>query len=590
MDLIKDSIFKIKNMKAMYFKRYKDFCRCKSKNECSSPTSIILENIISTSAIIKWSQGKGGNLYTLRYKENDLEDYTIIDHLTNEDGLKGVIIDNLKSDTNYTVEVKIDCNAQWKISYFKTLPNSQSLRLKYSNISSVALDEVNRPDRIVITEIDILNSRFKCNISNINLIKTKGVNNEPWFIAQGNEANIFCEIINVDEEGWIYFSSSWLGEMNIKVGANVEFYNPFTNYKILNNECPTLATDRSNSNTFQGYPKVLNGKSFKYLILGGLLKKSSDSKYRIFVGAVGTGETFVAEDANINGNFSIISQRPFFEGIEYPENRTKGPETLMWGITPVEKGFLTNHSDTRYIGLLGVKDGNISNLYKANYPGFILLDENGEIVNSEKIREANLVNTYLSTKSFSTGWHITGLALHKSNWHLIVKNWDKSKMSREEWHIIIDSQKPQDLIEILEGNDLTHIKRGYLLHRGEDFVDNSKSIFYGQSDFNLFTYKDKLYCFYFFEARSTGYVNSMNRMCGVGKWDDKTQKWDYQNGLQLINPVQLFRKYYHLYWCYDHWGNLCCPYFEGEELYIATYLGTDNPDYFPAILQLKVRN
>lgn len=80
----------------------------------------------------------------------------------------------------------------------------------------------------------------------------------------------------------------------------------------------------------------------------------------------------------------------------------------------------------------------------------------------------------------------------------------------------------------------------------------------------------------------------MNRMYGIGKWDEKLEVWDYQNGLQLINPILIFRKYPHLYWCFDHWGNLCCPYFENEEFYIATYLGSDNPDYFPAILKMNL--
>lgn len=473
----------------------------------------------------------------------------------------------------------------------KLLPSKQTFLgpLLFSNVTSNNLDEIYRKSKILITETDKPNLRFKCNLEKIDIIKTKGTNGQPWFIAQGNEASSLCEIIKIDDDGWIYYDKDSLGgTMNINVGVAVEFFNSFTNYEILNNESPTLATNRSNTNLFSGYPSSLNNKSFKYLITGGILKKKNDNKYKIFIGAVGTGETFVAEDNNINDKFSIISQTPFFDGIGYPENRSKGAETLMWGITPVEKGFLTNHSDTQYIGLLGVKDGNISNLYKANYPGFILLDENGEIVKNEKIREANLINAYLSTKSFSTGWHITGLALNNSNWHLIVKNWDKSKMLREAWHIIIDSKSPKDLIEILEGNDLSNIKKGYLLHRGDDYIGNSKCIFYGQSDFNLFTYKGKLYCFYFFEPKELGYVNSMNRMCGIAKWDEKLEVWDYQNGLQLINPIQMFRKYPHLYWCFDHWGNLCCPYFESEEFYIATYLGTDNPDYFPAILKMNL--
>ena len=584
-------MIKLLKMIAMYFKHLKGICQCnKGINECTNPVSFKIDNITDTSALLKWSRGKGSNLYTLRYKNTNLEDYIIIDKLTNDNGKEGVIIDNLTPDTNYTVEIKIYCSAVWEVCKFNTLSNNKDLSLKFSNISSATLDEVNRPNRTIITEIDKSNSRFKCDIRDISHLKTQGVNGQPWFICQGNEATNFCEVVDIDNDGWIYYSTSWLGNMNMNLGESVEFFNPFTNYEILNNECPTLATERSYNNNFQGYPKSLNGKYFKYLIHGGILKKKSDNNYRAYICAVGSGETYVAEDSDINGNFKIISQTPFFEGVEYPIGRAKGAETLMWGITPVDKGFFREYPETCYIGLLGVKDGGISNAYKANYPGYILLDDDGCIVSGEKIREAKLINTYLSAKSsWDGGWHITGLALLKDNWHLVVKNWNQVKMAREVWHIIIGGEYQHNLIDILEGDDINAIEKAYLLHKGNDYISSPSSIFYAQSDFNLFAYKNQLYCFYFFEPKKTGYVNSMNRMCGIAIWDDANKSWNYQNGLQLINPVQLFRKYPHLWWCYDHWGNLCCHFIENNNIYIATNLGTDNPDYFPAILKLNIK-
>ncbi|WP_303811773.1 hypothetical protein [Apibacter mensalis] len=475
------------------------------------------------------------------------------------------------------------------------LHEEKNIILKYSSISNKNLDEVNRNNKIQITDADPFNLRFKTNLVKLDLID---ISQGTWFIAQGNEASDFCEIKYIDEDGWIYYSSPWLGKMNLSIGRNVEFYNPFNNYEILNNECPTLAESRSDTNSFEGYPITLNGFKFSYLINSGLLKKEKDNKYRIFISAVrkredfgrnAIGETFIAEDKNIWGRFSLVSQKPFFEGIQYPKNRIKGVETLMWGITPIDNICHPNFLNARYIGLLNIKDGKISDAYKANYPGFILLDENGEILRNEKIREANLINVFLSQKSeWDGGWHITGLALHKSNWHLIVKNWNEDKIEREEWHIIINEKYENNIISALEGTDVNVIKKAYLLHKGTNNKVSSESIFYGQSDFNLFIHQDKLYSFYFFEPKKSGYVNSMNRMCGIAKWNDNGSYWDYQNGLQLINPVQLFRKYSHLYWCFDHWGNLCCPYFEKNKIYVATYIGTDNPDYFPAIIQLKL--
>jgi hypothetical protein len=78
-------------------------------------------------------------------------------------------------------------------------------------------------------------------------------------------------------------------------------------------------------------------------------------------------------------------------------------------------------------------------------------------------------------------------------------------------------------------------------------------------------------------------------MMGLAKWDSANNNWDYGEGLQFINPIQLFKVYPHLYWCWDHWGNLACPYIEDNNFYIATNLSTDNPDYFPAILKMNLK-
>lgn len=55
--------------------------------------------------------------------------------------------------------------------------------LLFSNITTPTLDEISRASKIVITEIDKLNSRFKCDIRDISLIKIQGVNGQSWFIA-----------------------------------------------------------------------------------------------------------------------------------------------------------------------------------------------------------------------------------------------------------------------------------------------------------------------------------------------------------------------------------------------------------------------
>lgn len=527
------------------------------------------------------------SIYSLDNSGNELHvDITLIGDFSNFNNFLQSLVP-LSTELGKEIYVMYCCNTY-------VVRNSSIITLNYANISSPTLDEINRDSKITITQADAINGRFKCNLSNLELIKTKGTNNEPWFIAQGNEASSYCEITLIDNDGWIYYSTAWLGSMNMNVGATVEFFNPFINYEILNNQCPTLSTARSNNNTFSGYPTTLNGKSFNYLMTGGLIKKQSDSKYRNYINATGSGECFIAEDTDINGNFTIISQTPFFDGIQYPAGRIKGLETLMWGTTPcLSKDMITLGG--KYIGLLAVKDGNISNTYLSNYTGYVILDFDGNIIDN-KIYEAVNINTVLADKSSWTGgWHITGLALFENNWHLIVKNWNQTKLSREEWHIILKSEVKDNLITALsDGKPLTDILNLYidsciLLHRGSDYSSTPSKIFYGQSDFQLFVYNDQLYTFFFFEPIQRGTINSMNRMCGLGKWDSVTQTWDYKKGLQIINPIQLYKKYPHLQWCWDHLGNLACPYIEDNILYLGIGMASNDPDYFPAIIKLNLK-
>lgn len=456
-------------------------------------------------------------------------------------------------------------------------------KLTYSNISSSTFDEINRTPKITITEVDAANKKFKCNLSDLNPLKVLGTDDRPWFVVQGDQASNYCEILSIDEAGFIYYSEAILGIMDMTVGKTIEFFNPFVNYQILNNECPALAIQRSNTNEFVGYPRTINGKSFTYLYNGGILKRKSDNKYVQFLCASNTGETFVATDADINGHFSLESETPFFDNATYPTDRSKGT-TSMWGVTVLPDIDITNvDNNAKYIGVMSIKDGQGN-----QYPGYVFLDDNGSFISGDKIRDAKGLTSYLRTMSTWTGgWHITGLSYYEDEWHIIAKNW-ASRPVRETYHIILKSEYFNNLTIIEDTVNVTNaIKSCTLLHRQNNYDPTPNSVFYGQADFSLFNYNDKFYMFYNLEPIATGFITSMNRVTGMAKWNKDTSTWNYEKGLQILNPIQLFRKYSHLAWCWDHSGNLVCPFAEDENIYLGVTFASDNPDYFPAILKMR---
>ncbi|EDP98022.1 hypothetical protein KAOT1_12432 [Kordia algicida OT-1] len=93
-----------------------------------------------------------------------------------------------------------------------------------------------RANPIHIIEIDEENNRIKTNYTQLENLLVKATGNESWFITQSEEASTIVEIKNVDiKTGWITLGETFSGVFNMDEGETLEFFNPFTNYKIIGN-------------------------------------------------------------------------------------------------------------------------------------------------------------------------------------------------------------------------------------------------------------------------------------------------------------------------------------------------------------------
>lgn len=126
-----------------------------------------------------------------------------------------------------------------------------------------------RINPIIVTEIDEANNRIKTNYKALTNLLIKATDNQVWFITQSEEASNMVEIISVDEDsGWITLGETYAGFFNMDEGETLEFFNPFINYKIINNKP-----------LFKDYPTHIEEEYINYIQSGGILKEQKTIMY-----------------------------------------------------------------------------------------------------------------------------------------------------------------------------------------------------------------------------------------------------------------------------------------------------------------------
>ena len=111
-----------------------------------------------------------------------------------------------------------------------------SLNSFFSNgLISDRSNNIARKNPIQLIEYDQVNNRIKTNYSYLENLLVQGTNNQSWFVTQNAEASTVVEIVSVDiTEGWIGLGNTYFGSLNTRIGATLEFFNPFINYEIIN--------------------------------------------------------------------------------------------------------------------------------------------------------------------------------------------------------------------------------------------------------------------------------------------------------------------------------------------------------------------
>ncbi len=417
-----------------------------------------------------------------------------------------------------------------------------SLNSFFSNcLISDRSSNIARKNPIQIIEYDQVNNRIKTNYSYLENLLVQGTNNQSWFVTQNGEASTVVEIVSVNTtEGWIYLGNTYLGSLNTRIGATVEFFNPFINYEIIN--------DRP---LFSPYPTVASEENLHYIQPGGIIEKS-DGTFILLTPVVFGPHTkrsiYYASSTNLED--WTFHDDLVLETMTIPFAKANGNVFSTGNPFRLDDGSL--------LVLLGVQQPN--NNYTSAY---MILDEDLNILQQPTeimIPEWNGLNQNsfpLSITKFNNEYRIL---FHRRNPSFIDR----------EIHEIVAS----NLFDALNFNQ--SIISSNIIHKG----NISSGYLRGKADDAAYMeFNSELYILLGGEELGSTYLTSRNRQYGLVKWNGGSWDHDSRSPL-LVNPVQLHKKYPEYDWAWDHLGAFVSPIIKDNTLYVFMAFGTDNPDYF----------
>ena len=417
-----------------------------------------------------------------------------------------------------------------------------SLNSFFSNcLISDRSSNIARKNPIQIIEYDRVNNRIKTNYSYLENLLVQGTNNQSWFVTQNGEASTVVEIVSVNTtEGWIYLGNTYLGSLNTRIGATLEFFNPFVNYEIIN--------DRP---LFSPHPTVASEENLHYIQPGGIIEKS-DGTFILLTPVVFGPHTkrsiYYASSTNLED--WTFHDDLVLETMTIPFAKANGNVFSTGNPFRLDDGSL--------LVLLGVQQPN--NNYTSAY---MILDEDLNILQQPTeimIPEWNGLdqNSFpLSITKFNNEYRIL---FHRRNPSFIDR----------EIHEIVAS----NLFDALNLNQ--SIISSNIIHKG----NISSGYLRGKADDAAYMeFNSELYILLGGEELGSTYLTSRNREYGLVKWNGGSWDHDSRSPL-LVNPVQLYKKYPEYDWAWDHLGAFVSPIIKNNTLYIFMAFGTDNPDYF----------
>ena len=429
---------------------------------------------------------------------------------------------------------------------FQTVENLNDL---FENcLISDTESNITRLHPIKIIAVDEKNNRIKTNYTELKNLLIKATDNQCWFITQDEEANGAIEILNIDLiTGWITLGKNYGRSFEIEIGATLEFFNPFVNYKIINNRP-----------LFANYPTHVNDKYINYIQSGGIIKRNVNDYVLLTPVVFGRHKKrsiYYATSSDLE-NWIFHDQK-----ILDTEQITFAKKTG----NVFSAGNPLKMEDGSFLVLLGVEQPN------GNYTSaYMIIDKDLKIIkNPQEIKIPE--------------WH----GINQNSYPLAITQYDGK-------YRVLFHRRSKNLIES-EIHEITtnNIMEAFNENKGiysTTVIHNAKNetgYLHGKADdASYVNFNSKLYIILGSEELPSEYLTSLNRQYGLLKLEDKKWKHDKRSPL-IVNPISIHNKYTEYDWASDHLGGFISPVFNNGYLYLFLTFGTDNPDYFLSGIKIK---
>lgn len=429
------------------------------------------------------------------------------------------------------------------------LLQSQNLNDIFANcLISDTESNMARANPIHITEIDEANNRIKTNYTQLKNLLVEATEKQSWFITQSEEASTIVEILKVDvKSGWITLGETYAGVFNMDEGETLEFFNPFINYKIIQNRP-----------LFKEYPTYINDEQINYIQAGGIIERGKNEYVLltpVVFGAHATRAIYYATSSDLQ-NWSF-QEKKILDTSQIPFAKKTGNVFSTGNPLQLQNGT--------YLVLLGVEQPN--GKYTSAY---MMLNKKLEIVQAPQ--EIKIPNWHGETQNSFP------LAITKHNGIYRVLFHKRSKRFIEsEVHEITT----KNILKAFNQN------KGIISSKIIQKAKNKTGYVRGKADdASYITYNSKLYILLGSEELPSEYLTSFNREYGLLSLENDEWIHDKRSPL-IVNPMTIHNKYPEYEWTSDHLGGFISPIFHDNYLYLFLTFGTDNPDYLLSGIKIK---
>ncbi|QIE58307.1 hypothetical protein G5B37_01600 [Rasiella rasia] len=406
-----------------------------------------------------------------------------------------------------------------------------------------------RENPIRVIAFDEANNRIKTNYTLLENLVIKATNQESWFITQSEEATTIVEIKHVDvKSGWITIGETYAGFFNMDDGETLEFFNPFINYKIINNKP-----------LFDTYPTRVENENINYIQAGGIIKRAANDYVLltpVIFGAHKKRSLYYATSSDLE-NWKFQNQK-LLDTEEIAFAKKKG-NVFSTG-NPLEL------KDGTFLVLLGVEQPN------GNYTSaYMILNKDLEVI--QVPQEIKLPNWHgVSQNSFPLS-----ITKYNDTFRILLHRRSENFIDSE-----IHEITTKNIVKAFDYNE------GILSSSIIQETRNASGYLRGKADdASYLIFNSELYILLGSEELPSEYLTSFNREYGLLKLENK--KWIHDERSPLIvNPMTIHHKYPEYEWASDHLGGFISPVFNENFLYLFLTFGTDNPDYLLSGIKIEI--